>query len=105
MLYVRGRPVVDGSVRSRSTGLEKVKQSGSIKGGSGTTGAGAGTGTGTGNAAETSPPASVDHKALFRPNLIIEFGEDSPQFRRKVEALDRNVEGNLVGFILLLRAI
>ena len=36
---------------------------------------------------------SVDHKKLFRPNLIVEFGEDSPSFRRKVDVLDRNVEG------------
>lgn len=36
---------------------------------------------------------SVDHKKLFRPNLIVEFSEDSPAFRRKVDALDRNVEG------------
>lgn len=40
-----------------------------------------------------SPLGSVDHKALFAPNIIIEFAEDSPTFRRKVEELDKNVEG------------
>lgn len=43
------------------------------------------------------PKLSIDHKKLFRPNLVVEFGEDSPAFRRKVEALDRNVEGELFG--------
>lgn len=44
---------------------------------------------------------SVDHKKLFRPNLIVEFGEDSPAFRRKVDALDRNVEGEKLTRTLL----
>ncbi|CAM9470704.1 unnamed protein product, partial [Scytosiphon promiscuus] len=41
------------------------------------------------------PPlrVKVNQKELFLPNLVIEFGEDSPAFRRKVEALDSNVEG------------
>lgn len=37
----------------------------------------------------------VDQKELFLPNLVVEFGEDSPAFRRKVEALDSNVEGTV----------
>jgi len=35
----------------------------------------------------------TDYKNLFKPNLIIEFAEDSPSFRRKVETLEQNVEG------------
>lgn len=33
--------------------------------------------------------------------MIIEFAEDSPAFRRRVEALDRNVEGE-IRFLLRL---
>lgn len=38
-------------------------------------------------------PMFTDYKSLFKPNLIIEFGQDTPSFRRKVETLDQNVEG------------
>ncbi|CAN0028227.1 unnamed protein product, partial [Discosporangium mesarthrocarpum] len=47
-----------------------------------------------------------ENLSLFKPNLIIEFDEDSPAFRRKVEALDRNVEGlrgHLQGLVYVTR--
>ena len=38
---------------------------------------------------------NVNQKELFAPSLTVEFVEDSPFFRRKVEALDSNVEGEI----------
>ncbi len=32
------------------------------------------------------------NKEIFKPSLIIEFAEDSPSFRHKIDALDQNVE-------------
>lgn len=50
-----------------------------------------------------SPVGSAsEHQAWFRPTLIIEFAEDSPSFRQKVEALDRNVEGENIRFAVII---
>lgn len=84
----------------RSAGLENYSTNKGPDSGTG------GTGTGGGIAAETSAGAastaavSVDHKAMFRPTLIIEFAEDSPAFRRNVEALESNVEGGIMVLII-----
>ncbi|CBJ33893.1 conserved unknown protein [Ectocarpus siliculosus] len=59
---------------------------------SGAGAAGEGVAAAAAAAAEPKHP-NVDQKELFLPNLVMEFGEDSPAFRRKVETLDSNVEG------------
>lgn len=56
--------------------------------------------SGAAHAIASPPLGSINHKALFGPNIIVEFAEDSPNFRRKVEALDRNVEGKSSTFSL-----
>eukprot|EP00752_Nemacystus_decipiens_P002697 g2518.t1 len=52
-----------------------------------------GGGGGSGGGKGVAKAISVNQKELFSPSLMVEFEEDSPFFRRKVEALDSNVEG------------
>lgn len=52
-------------------------------------------GGGGGGAVGVAKAINVNQKELFAPSLTVEFVEDSPFFRRKVEALDSNVEGEI----------
>lgn len=61
-------------------------------------------GGGAGRITGGKPPLKVDQKELFLPNLAMEFDEDCPAFRRKVEALDSNVEGGCSKLDLSLEA-
>lgn len=58
-------------------------------------GAGGGGGGGSAGVGAAGLPkgVSVNHRELFSPSLAVDFAEDSPFFRRKVETLGSNVEG------------